>query len=296
MTLTISPLNRFSKTSQNISQRTETILLLVAGSERSGNVAVKALQVYAADQLGAAKTKKIKRILRELRICAKLKHPNILPVYGYTYGFGPFIAMVSPWAENGNLTAYLEREGAILTLLRRFQMLRDIIAGLQYLHANSVIHGDFNGPNVLIHGDGTACVADFGLSLMYSEFISASQASWTSTLKGNMRWMAPELVVPVREDGLPTRPSEQSDIFSFGGIILQVLTNKIPYYYLPNDAAIVLCIAKSEMPVRSRYPALPEKYWEFIKQCWSTDPQDRPSTEGADGVIRNEFYSLSRSI
>jgi serine/threonine protein kinase len=75
---------------------------------------------------------------------------------------------------------------------------------------------------VLIHGDGTACVADFGLSLMYSEVISPSQASYTSTLKGNMRWMAPELLVLEREDGSPTRPSEQSDIFSFGGITLQV--------------------------------------------------------------------------
>ncbi|KAG1807282.1 kinase-like domain-containing protein, partial [Suillus subaureus] len=140
---------------------------------------------------------------------------------------------------------------------------------LLIVHANRVIHGDFTGPNVLIYGDGTACVADFGLSLMYSEVISASQASWTSTLKGNMRWMAPELLVSGREDGFLTRPSEQSDIFSFGGIMLQVLTNKIPYYYLPNDAAIVLCIARSEKPFRSRYTELPEKYWTFIEQCWS---------------------------
>ncbi|KAG2343705.1 kinase-like protein [Suillus weaverae] len=174
-------------------------------------------------------------------------------------------------------------------------MLRDIIAGLQYLHANNIIHGDFNGPNVLIHGDGTACVADFGLSFMYSEVITASQASWTSTPKGNMRWMAPELLVPEQEDGSLTRPSEQSDVFSFGGIMLQVLTNKIPYYYLPNDAAIVLCIARSEKPSRARYPVFLEKYWEFIEQCWSTDPQDRPSTEGVYVTIRNELYSLSRS-
>ncbi|KAG1873605.1 kinase-like protein [Suillus subalutaceus] len=260
----------------------ETTLLLV--------VAVKALQVYADDQFGTPKTKKIKRIKRELRICANLKHPNILPIYGYTYGFGPFLAIVSPWAENSNLTVYLEREGAALTLVRRFQLLRDIIAGLQYLHTNSVIHGDFNGPNVLIHGDGTACVADFGLSLMYSEVISASQASWTSTLKGNMRWMAPELLVPEKEDGSPTRPSKQSDIFSFGGIMLQVLTNKIPYYYLPNDAAIVLCIARLEMPSRARYPEIPEKYWTLMEQCWSTKPLERPSTEGVDVTIRNEFH------
>ncbi|KAG1718465.1 kinase-like domain-containing protein [Suillus lakei] len=104
---------------------------------------------------GAAKQKKTKRIMRELRICDNLKHANILPVHGYTYGFGTFIAIVSPWAENGNLTDYLEREGAALALVRRFQILRDIIAGLQYLHTNSFIHGDFNAPNVLIHGDGT---------------------------------------------------------------------------------------------------------------------------------------------
>jgi serine/threonine protein kinase len=99
---------------------------------------VKALQVYAVDQLGVAKAKKIKvsfltrdcsfslrvaisqRIKRELRICAKLKHANILPVYGYTYGFGPFLAIVTPWAENGNLSDYLELKGVVLTFVRRF--------------------------------------------------------------------------------------------------------------------------------------------------------------------------------
>ncbi|KIK39278.1 hypothetical protein CY34DRAFT_808484 [Suillus luteus UH-Slu-Lm8-n1] len=127
---------------------------------------------------------------------------------------------------------------------------------------------------------------------MYSDVASASQASWTSNLKGNVRWMAPELLVLEREDGSSARPSEQSDIFSFGGIMLQVLTNKIPYYYLPNDAAIILAMHKLEKPSRSRYPVLPEIHWQFIEECWSTDPRDRPSTERADGVIRNAFYSL----
>ncbi|KAG2046582.1 kinase-like protein [Suillus hirtellus] len=221
------------------------------------------------------------RIKRELGIRAALNHANIVPIYGYTYGFGPFPAIVSRCAEEGNLSDYLKREGAALTLLRKFQILRDIIGGLQYLHANSVIHGDFTGPNVLIYADGTACVADFGLSLMYSEVVSASQASWTSTFSGNS------------EDGTPVRPSKQSDVFSFGGIMLQVFTNKIPYYYLRHNHMIVLHIAKSETPSRTHYPELPEKYRPFIEQCWSTDPRDRPSTEEADVTIRNEFDSLS---
>ena len=64
----------------------------------------------------------MQRILREFNICARLKHPNILLVHGYTSGFGPFIAIVNPWAENGNLSTYLEREDTSLTVVRRFQI------------------------------------------------------------------------------------------------------------------------------------------------------------------------------
>ncbi|KAG2060305.1 kinase-like protein [Suillus hirtellus] len=130
--------------------------------------------------------------------------------------------------------------------------------------------------------DGTACVANFGLSLMHTEVITASQASWTSsTLKGNMGRMAPELLVE-QGDGSQVRPSEQSDNYSFGGIMLQVLTNKVPYYEVLNDATIILRIARSQMSSRPSDPKLPERYWQFMEQCWSTNPQNRPLSEGAD--------------
>ncbi|KAG2369057.1 hypothetical protein BDR07DRAFT_1389461, partial [Suillus spraguei] len=83
-------------------------------------------------------------------------------------------------------------------------------------------------------------------------------------------------------------------MYSFGGVMLQVLTNKVPYYHLTNDAAIIRCIDRSEKPSRARYPELAEHYWQFIEQCWSTNPRERPSTEGVDTVIRNELYLLSR--
>ena len=74
---------------------------------------------------------------------------------------------------------------------------------------------------MLIRGDGTACLADFGLSLMYSDVTTTSVASWTSTFHGNMRWLAPELLGE-SEDERPVRPSKHSDVYSFGGIMLQV--------------------------------------------------------------------------
>jgi len=66
-----------------------------------------------------------------------------------------------------------------------------------------------------------ACLADFGLSLVYSEVATTSKASWTSSFHGNLRWLAPELLGD-SEDDLPVRPSKCSDIYSFGGIMLQV--------------------------------------------------------------------------
>ncbi|OAX37749.1 kinase-like protein [Rhizopogon vinicolor AM-OR11-026] len=236
----------------------------------------------------------LQRIRRELRTCTILKHENILPVYGYTYGFGIFLAIVSPWAENGNLTIYLEREDATLTLIRRFQILRDITSGLEYLHANNVIHGDLTGPNVLIRGDGTACLADFGLSLLYSEDVGITEASWTSTFHANFRWLAPELLGQP-ETGLPVvRPSKCSDIYSFGGIMLQVLTSKMPYYYL-GEVTVILCIGSRIKPLRSSYPAFSDKYWNFIEECWSTAIQDRPSAEKVAEMIKDELDALSRS-
>ncbi|KAJ8581389.1 kinase-like protein [Rhizopogon salebrosus TDB-379] len=257
-------------------------------------VAVKSLLMYASDQLSEVMEKKTKRIQRELRTCARLKHPNILSVYGYTFGFGPFMAIVSPWAENGNLTAYMEHaDTATLTVVRRFQILRDITAGLKYLHDNNVIHGDLTGPNVLIHADGTACLADFGLSLLYSEVISISQASWTSSFHGNFRWLAPELLGQSDND-MPVRPRKHSDVYSFGGVMLQVLTNQSPYYYL-SEAAVIRCIYTGEKPNRSRYSALSGKYWDFIEKCWSAATDDRPSTDKVVQVISDEFDSLSSS-
>lgn len=66
----------------------------------------------------------LQRMWREFRTCARLKHTNILAVYGYTHGFGRLMAIVSAWAEKGNLTTYLEQEDAILTPVKRFEIVR----------------------------------------------------------------------------------------------------------------------------------------------------------------------------
>jgi serine/threonine protein kinase len=77
--------------------------------------------------------------------------------------------------------------------------------------------------NVLVYGNGRACLADFGLSTMVLEFIGPSYM--TSSIRGNIRWAAAELF-EVPEDGeeedAAIKLSTECDIYSFGSIFLQV--------------------------------------------------------------------------
>jgi hypothetical protein len=72
--------------------------------------------------------------------------------------------------------------------------------------------------NVLVHGDGRACLADFGLSTILLEFVGPSYL--TSTIRGNIRWAAAELFD--EEDEASVSLSIECDIYSFGSIFLQV--------------------------------------------------------------------------
>jgi serine/threonine protein kinase len=77
--------------------------------------------------------------------------------------------------------------------------------------------------NVLVHGNGRACLADFGLSTIAVEFIGTSYL--TSTIKGNIRWAAAELFEVSEddeEDEAVVSLTTECDIYSFGSIALQV--------------------------------------------------------------------------
>ncbi|KAG1808532.1 kinase-like domain-containing protein [Suillus variegatus] len=87
----------------------------------------------------------IDRLFRELTLWLKLEHKNIVPLWGVADGFGSLPSLVSPWLENGALTGYLRRVHERLSYNEKFALLKDIAEGLQYLHSQSITHGDLSG-------------------------------------------------------------------------------------------------------------------------------------------------------
>jgi len=202
-----------------------------------------------------------------------LQHLNVLPFIGLCT-LGSVTYMVSPWMANGNAIAYVQRNPRA----DRLRSLEQAATGLNYLHTFDppIVHGDVRGCNIFVSASGDACIADFGLSHAL-ESISISNFSYSTSWKtaGNCAWMAPELL---REN--PSSRSLSTDVFSFGRVITEITTAKIPFHYLGNVFAILHAACQGRMPERPAADAdardLTDRIWQLIEECCHLEPDRRP--------------------
>ncbi|KXN93313.1 Mitogen-activated protein kinase kinase kinase 2 [Leucoagaricus sp. SymC.cos] len=206
--------------------------------------------------------------LREAVVWSHLVHPNVLPFYGIVQsdGMGSF-GLVSPWMQNGNLSAYLNE----FPKTPRLPLVHDVLAGLNYLHDHEVVHGDLKGVNVLIDIDGMARLADFGLSTLIDPLGTVSTAQGP---RGTIRWMAPEVL-----EGKVVRPCPSSDIYSVASVMYEILTGRIPFSNLPRPESVMWKVmqgVKPDKPDKSKAPELSDDVWKVMLKCWNYLPADRP--------------------
>ncbi|KAJ8582136.1 kinase-like protein [Rhizopogon salebrosus TDB-379] len=209
-------------------------------------------------------------LLRDYHARKQLQHENLLPLLGFSYEFGPFPAMVSPWMHNGSLTTYLDNNFTELTSVRKFQILQQVATAIRYLHSKDVVHGDLTANNILIDIACNAHVADHGTLAMCSEL------GGTPYIRRNVRLTAPEFFEdPENEDSLPP-PKPETDIYSIGCIMLQVMTGRTPYADVPSVHQVTVSIIQGRKPGRPSSPHIEDSFWDFIQKCWG-DLRHRPS-------------------
>ncbi|OJA19896.1 hypothetical protein AZE42_07022 [Rhizopogon vesiculosus] len=246
---------------------------------RTVQVAVKSIRHQSRDP----PAKEQQRYLRELKVWVRLMHENILPLLGvaggdYATGCN---ALVCPWMENGTLEKYLTANPRMV-LRQKLQLLRDVAAGLRYLHSQDVRHGDLTNFNILVDVNGRAVVADFGLSYQLSDLHGSSYS-----LTAAARWMAPELITE-HTDGPPTT---QSDIYSFGTIMNYVLSRERPFDRRQDNVHVVSAVCNKEAPFTGRGRDVSGEHWKFIQRCLSNSTSSRPSAEYAYKFLQRELDS-----
>ncbi|KAG2140933.1 kinase-like domain-containing protein [Suillus bovinus] len=250
-------------------------------------VAVKCLRLEIPND--SCKTKITERLEHNLQQNTELKHANLLPCLGITQGFGPLPAIVSPWMHKGSLTMFLERDFQQLTLTRMLQILKDVASALQYLHSKNIVHGDLTGNNILINDNGDAFVADQGILILCAELHG------TSYIRSNVRWAAPENFEVPEDDKSTSLPQLASDIYSFGCIMLQVFTGKVPYSEFRSDHQVTVQILRGRKPARPVTPPITDTLWEFMQKCWLDKPEHRPSAEEVLTFMEEQLKLLQES-
>ncbi|KAF7373420.1 Kinase-like protein [Mycena sanguinolenta] len=210
-----------------------------------------------------------RKFCREAFLWKSLHHPHILPFLGIDQDTFPLsLVAVSPWMEHGTIMNYLKKHGH--ENVDKF--LYEIAQGLQYLHSCGIVHGDLRGSNILIDEDWSACLADFGLSIL-------SDATATSTNQGgSLYWMAPELLAPDRF-GMKFTRTPASDVFAFGCVCFELYTGRPPFGDLPEPAALIKVITGKRQERSFSHPAMSDLLWQHITTCWDQNPIARPITE-----------------
>ncbi|KAF8995553.1 kinase-like domain-containing protein [Cyathus striatus] len=213
------------------------------------------------------------RINRELRVWAALDHPNILKLIGiYTQGKAAPGALVTMYRPDRDAATYVTENPDC----DRMCIITGVANALHYLHSENVVHGDVKTKNVIIHKeDGDQIVpelADFGRSRVLE------RSGDTTGMISSCRYTAPEILT--QDD---TRSfSKAGDIYSFGMFMLEILTGKIPFYCISNNAKVIIDIStKARKPSRDKYPCnyITDHLWEIMELCWKRNPGDRGTME-----------------
>eukprot|EP00253_Pinus_taeda_P030252 PITA_30252 len=163
--------------------------------------------------------------ISECNALRKIRHRNLIKAITCWSNFD-IKALVFPYMENGILEKWLylgEEDVCQLSFSQRLQMAIDIAQGLIYLHDQSfvqVVHCDLKPSNVLLGDDMTGYIADFGIARLTFENDIDSMTS-AHILKGSIGYIAPEY-------GLGENVSKKGYVYSYGIVLLEILTRKKP--------------------------------------------------------------------
>ena len=216
----------------------------------------------------------VRRFKREGSLLAGLKHPNIVPILGYGDSKG-MAYMVMPFIKGDSLQDRLER--GKISKKERERWIVQIADALKFAHNHGIIHRDVKPSNVMIDKSGNALLTDFGL---------AREVEGSNTLTGSMLLGTPAYMAPEQGRGDPV--DARSDQYSFGVILYQLLTGKLPFE-ADSPMGTVLKHIQEPVPRPTRYvsdmsPALER----VILKCLAKDPEYRYPSVGA-------FYEAYRA-
>ena len=221
------------------------------------NVAVKVLRGdLASDE------KFVRRFQREALSASSLSNPNIVEVYDVGEDNGEYY-IVMEYVEGKHLKNLLKKRGK-LTVPEVIDIVLQITNGLSVAHDSYIIHRDIKPQNILILDNGLVKITDFGIAVA----MNATQLTQTNSVMGSVHYLPPE-------QASGKGATLQSDIYSIGILMYELLTGKLPFKG-DNAVEIALKHLKEPMPsIRDEIPEIPQSVENIILKATAKNPKNR---------------------
>ena len=190
-------------------------------------------------------------------------HRNIVSLIGVAFNsYDMFI--VTELANEGSLFSFIHEKQQQPTAEDSHKWAMEVAQAMEYLHVSNIIHRDLKSANILLTGEGSVKLCDFG---------TARELTCTTEQTGRMgtyRWMAPEVM-----EGEGGKINHRCDAFSYGMVLYELFTGTIPYADTSNELEAACKIMEGERP--SLPSTLPRYLRLLMLACWEKDSDNRPT-------------------
>jgi serine/threonine protein kinase len=212
--------------------------------------------------MGAEEAKRFEKLfLNEASLAGKLNHPNIVAVFDAVVE-GETRYIVMEYVPGGSLKNFCT-ETNLLPVRQAVLVIFKCCRALDYAFQNGVIHRDIKPANILLSERDDIKISDFGTAK-----ISHATHTQIEGFLGSPAYMSPE---QINEES----PSVQTDIYSLGVVMYELLTGKLPYRAENSVAMINKILNEEAVPIESLRPDLPPKLVEIVKKAMAKDPKQR---------------------
>ena len=207
------------------------------------------------------------RITREAQAMGRMgTHPHVVTIFEIgEEGGAPYV--VTELLGGGDVEGMLEKAEGSVSLARALQVAKDVCDGLVFAHAQGIVHRDLKPGNVWLTADGVAKIGDFGLAVN----LGRSRLTQHGLMVGTVAYMPPE-------QALGGEVSPQSDLYSLGAMLYELVTGKPPFQ--ADDPTAVISQHINTPPVAPSWNSdhCPPDLEALILQLLAKVPATRPAS------------------
>ncbi|RAL05565.1 STE11 family mitogen-activated protein kinase kinase kinase [Aspergillus ibericus CBS 121593] len=250
-------------------------------------MAVKQVEIPSATkgtEFDKRKNSMVTALKHEIELLQGFHHPNIVQYLG-TAADDQYLNIFLEYVPGGSIATMLKQYNTFQEpLIKNF--VRQILAGLSYLHSRDIIHRDIKGANILVDNKGGIKISDFGISkrveastLLGARASGGGGHAHRVSMQGSVYWMAPEVVQQ-------TIHTKKADIWSLGCLVVEMFTGAHPFPACSQLQAIYAIGKEKARPPAPEHAS--KEAVAFLDMTFQVDYEKRPA---ADELLKCQFLA-----